>query len=750
MDLMALMSLSTTEAGVLGATAVFVLVALLYAARHYHISKYRARYSAAHESLTNAIVATQGTLARLQADTHRLVQGGVSYVNISAKQLEDSGKVWAKFLADHQSATDRRLQAETALNQIDRRPVGLQHLRNLKKTIALLTDGLHVDAPPSDAGKALLQASDAAGAELQRFEDAIAANLKTVAGLKHERDLLGLSVDAANEVGLSHSSLRANFEKINRLIGSLEDKFSVDPLEAQGKAIKYLEAKQRQLGNVLKQAMELFGAASSQVDRAKALNDRVSALKSAPLESCLEELPAFTGGHSFDEEGYVVQDALDELARLQQSMLDALKARRILSFTKELAAFMAQLEKIETLINMVLADKQAVDASIAHVYSENSTRSDIAADKTLRASIAASYKMQRFHEASLTAETLRRQHDVRVQARDEIGKVAYPLDKVVQLMRNYKDVVSADLDHKFQVLVIDLRDLGSKAKKGKADWPALIARAAELTELLVGERADSIEQLANAEIAANAAAKDMVCVLREQFAYLDQHLAWAGLADASSSQTAEASSVLASAGIGKQDWNALRARADAANVALLEVRAVLDAMLAEHEIHRQHLATLQNQLAACVAPKAYAREIGGTTFGASLVCQVGAANSYVAALEAHLHKRDYVALAAGVSEAQAILKRENLETWWYCLQIMANSGTPQAVSFAMKEGFAVGEFQNWLQEKLDLSGSELYQPKQLTADGDSKLNVSRYHADPPPASDYKAGKLQTSETPAAS
>ncbi len=745
--------ITTTEAIILGIASVIVLLALTYAARHYHISKYRKRYSAAHEALSNAINSVQSTLARLQANPHSLVSGDAKFVNGSAQQLEAARKLWTKFQSDHGNASSRRLQAETGLNQIDRRPVGLQHLRNLKKTIALLTEGLDADAPISEAGKALIQTSAAAAAELKRFEDAIAAKAQKAVALKQESTQLEVLLSEAHKRDLRHPTLQANFDKIVRLIGELEEKFSADPLDAHVKPIRYVEAKQRELGKILTAALDLHGAASSQLARANALHERVGALKSAALESCLEELPAFGSGHSFDEQGYVLQDSLDKLARLQEAMLAALQDRRILSFTKELASYMAQLERVEALIDTVLADKQSVDSAIKYVYGENSTRNDIAADKTLRKSIAESYAAQRFHEAALAADELRRHHDVRVQAREEIGKVAYPLDTVVQLMRNYKDVVSAELDHKFQLLVVDLRELGSKAKKGKADWAALTARAAELTELLVGEQADSIQRLANAEIAANVAAKEMVAVLREQFLFLDQHLAWAGLAEASSSKTAEASSVLASASIGKQDWNALRARADAANVGLLEVRAVLDPILAEHEIHRQNLETLQNQLEACAAPKAYARDICGTTFGASLICQVGKASSNVGTLSGHLHQRNYVALAAGIAESQAILKRENLETWWYCLQLMANSGVAPAVSFAMKEGFAVGEFQSWLQEKLDLSGTELYQPKQFQSsksDDAGSLNVARRHADPPPASDYKAGKPQTTETPATS
>lgn len=744
---------TTTEAIILGVASVIVLLALIYAARHYHISKYRKRYSSAHETLSNAINAVQSTLARLQANPHSLVSGDAKFVNGSAQQLEAARKLWSKFQSDYTNASDRRLQAETALNQIDRRPVGLQHLRNLKKTIALLTEGLDVDAPISDAGKALIQVSVGAAAELKRFEDAIADKAQKVNNLKQESAQLALSLGEATQRNLRHSTLQANFDKIARLIGELDEKFAADPLDAHVESVRYLEAKQRELGKILRTAMQLHGAASSQISRASLLLERVSTLKSTPLESCLSELPAFTSGHSFDEQGYVLQDSLDELARLQSAMLEALQGRRILSFTKELAAYMFKLEQVEALIDTVLSDKRSVDSAINHVYGENSTRSDIAADKTLRKSIAAAYAAQRFHEAALAADELRRHHDVRCQAREEIGKVAYPLDTVVQLMRNYKDVVSVELDHKFQLLVVDLRELGSKAKKGKADWAALTARAAELTELLVGEQVDSIQQMANAEIAANAAAKEMLAVLREQFLFLDQHLVWAGLAEASSSQTAEASSVLASASIGKQDWNALRARADAANVGLLEVRAVLDPILAEHEVHRQSLETLQNQLEACAAPKAYARVICGTTFGASLICQVGEANSNMGALSGHLHQRNYVALAAGIAESQAILRRENLETWWYCLQLMANSGVAPAVSFATKEGFAVGEFQSWLQEKLDLSGTELYQPKQFQSsksDDAGSLNVARRHCDPPPASDYKAGKPQTTETPATS
>lgn len=742
-----LMNLTTMEAILLGVASVIVLLGLLYAARHYYIQKYRQRYRDCHGALRNLLQCTENTIARLQADAHLLVKGDETrFANVSAEQHKAARQTWLDFLDVYHSACERKSQAEDAFKLISSRPVALQHYRNLKKAIALLT------APVSRSGESLVASSIAAAAALQRFEDAFAANSQKLSDLKQGRDKLGLALAETSKLDLQHPSYRANFDKINRLIGELEAGYLSDPLESQAKAVRYLEAKQRVLDKVLTVAIELHAAVSSEMARASLLHDRIGVLKSTPLASCLQELPAFTSGHSFDEAGYVLQDSLNELARLLVSMQTALKGRRNLSFRQGLVSYTAQLKQTEKLIDTVLADKEAVDSAINFVYTENSTDNDIAADSHARASIAASYKAQRFHEARQAAEVLRQEHEVRCQSREEIGKVALPLETVVQLLHSNKDVVSRGLDRKFQLLVSELGELGNKAQEGKADWPVLIAQSVDLIKRLAGENGDSIFEQATAEIAAYVSAKEMVAVLEEQFSFLNEHLAWAGLAEASANQMAEASYVVASLAVGKQDWHALRSRAEAANAALLEVRALLDPILAEHEIHRQHLATFQHQIEACAAPKAYSREICGTTFGASLICQVAEANAYLPGLIALLKQRDYAALGTGLGEALAILKRENLETWWYCLQLMANSGTPCAMSFALKAGYSVGEFDAWLQERLDLSGAELYQPAQFqTCASHPKIQgsfqVVRYRPDPPPATDYKAGKPATTETP---
>ncbi|MBX9573848.1 MAG: hypothetical protein K2X77_33435 [Candidatus Obscuribacterales bacterium] len=740
-----LMNLTTMEAILLGVASVIVLLGLLYAARHYYIQKHRQRYRDCHGALRNLLQCTENTIARLQADAHLLVNGDETrFANVSAEQHKAARQTWSDFLDVYRSACERKSQAEDAFKLISSRPVALQHYRNLKKAIALLT------APVSRSGESLVASSIAAAAALQRFEDAFAANSQKLSDLKRERDSLGVSFSEANKLDLQHPSYRANFDKINRLIDALEAGFTLDPLEGHAKAIRYLESKQRELNRILTGALRLHALVSCEMNRASRLHERIDALKRTPLTSSLQELPAFTSGHSFDEPGYVLQDSLDELARMLVYVQGALKGRRNLSFKQGLESYTAQLAQTENLIDTVLADKDAVDSAINFVYTENSTDNDIAADSEARASIAALYKAQRFHEARLAAERLRQEHEIRCRSREQIGQVALPLEMVVQCLHNNKEVISRALDRKFQLLVSELSELGSQAQEGKADWPALVAQAEALIERLAGGSIDSIYVRANSEIAKHDAAKETVAVLQEQFAFLDKHLAWAGLAEATSAPMAEASSVLASAAIGKQDWDALRERAESANAGLLEVRALLDPILAEHEVHRLSLATFQNQLEACAWPKAYAREICGKTFGASLSCQINEASAQLPGLTGNLERRNYAALAAGLGEAWSILKRENLLTWWSCLQLMANSGTPCAMSFALKAGYSVGEFDAWLQEKLDLSGAELYQPAKFQdccKQKSGSFNVARHHADPPPASDYKAGKPATTDNP---
>ncbi|MDG4879699.1 hypothetical protein P9273_32080, partial [Mesorhizobium sp. WSM4935] len=89
----------------------------------------------------------------------------------------------------------------------------------------------------------------------------------------------------------------------------------------------------------------------------------------------------------------------------------------------------------------VLADKAQVDSVIELVY-KNASEEDVEADKAQRAVIAAAYECQRFHEASLAAQTLREHHELRSQSREAIGKVAQPLEKVVRLLTSNKDLIS--------------------------------------------------------------------------------------------------------------------------------------------------------------------------------------------------------------------------------------------------------------------------------------------------------------------
>lgn len=730
--------------------SVIVLLGLLYVARHYHVQAYWARYEQAKKSLSASLQAVQPAYVRLHGDPHKLRYDQTKFAGFSAEQHAIASQLWTAWLNHHRDACDRITQSSEAEKEISRRYLGFQNLKLLKSTIAVLLAGDPADTPHDKAGCTLLSSSAPALAQLQRFEDAIAVNKAKMDRFKRENDALGILLVEAENLEVCHSSIKANHDKIERLCLELEQKLLLDPLDGQDAASRYLQSKQLELSNALKQALRQAEIRAKLNVRDDFLRKRVEKLQLMPLKSSLAEIRAFTAGHSFDEPGFVLQDKLDECTRQKDAMQDALNKRRGLLFSRAQVALQQELSVAEQLLEKVLADKALCDTIIETVYAD-ATAADIAADSAQRAKIATAYQAQRFNEASLAAEILRDEHALRCQSRESIGKIAQPLEAVVQLLHSYKDVVSSALDQKFQLLVIEVSELEAKAKQGKADWPALVETAARLTERLIGQSgSESIMQLARAEIASHAMAKEAIAKLKEQMAFLDQHLAWAELAESSSRQMAEATSVVAASALRKQDWNKLIARTQAADSALAVVRAAVDELLAVHATQRQTLVQFETQLSKCGAELAYEREICGKKFGSALYCQVAEAGAQLEKLNSLLSHRNYDALARELSQARGMLFRENLETWWACLQQMAASSLPCARRFAAIEGYTAGAFKRWSDEKLHICGNDLYEPAAAAACSSHKETQSYpaalRAADPPRSSDYKPASPKALDT----
>ncbi len=730
-------------------------------------------YDRAYNALSSALYSTRDAESVLISDPDEIVSKQVTFTEPSLAQYKIACELWAKWLAAIAFTRSQFRIAGAHRASYSAQKWWQLSQRSLEASLAALSDGnfvLKVEHIPekfranlaASLGTAqgamaelpaLLEATAAAGlAALNSFSKAIKANNETIATLKNQieattdNSILAL-FGKVQALGLNHPTYQANVSKVQSLLADLEAQLNSDPLNEQLEAAQYLRNKLSKLATILRKAVKMHQLLSTMRQNTHELQTRVNQLRQEPLHSALAEVADFAHGYSFDEPGFVVQEHLDECARLLEVLEQSLNARRLRSFDRAAAALVPNFAKAEQTLAAVLADKDYIDSKLEEIHSA-STATDIESDHGQRNGIAASYRTQRWHIGRLQTETLLFNHEKRIAARQSIGDLAAPLSTVLQLLQTHKDVVSFDLDAAFQFIVAEVEALSEQAQCGRADWSALTQSAQDYALRLSDVKSsDSLLRRGEAELAAHKQASEEIAKLDEQRLFLQVHIpAWGGTEAAELLQAASSdlTALLASAALVKQEWTSLFAKAEAVNSLLQEPRRLVDATLALHDLHSKLVGKFEGQLATCHNSGAYEREICGSKFGAALYCHDDKAAAFLPKLKELLEHRDYTGLKTELQNARDALFLENLEAWWLCLQMMASSPVPCACSYAQRQGYMAGAFKTWVAEKMLSYREELYAPPESVCCTKHKGRLS-YPTDTgtfdlPKSSDYEGGR----------
>lgn len=686
---------------------IIVAVALI-ARQHFKFDRLKKRFETLLYVLNRSLRNRHALYSELLNDSSGLNNDRCKFENHSLAQHQVARGHWARFTATFASAQSKEEKALEFQRQFSAKcwwqlpPLLERALKELgEDECKELSEKLNAEAVT-------------AASELKFFDAAFKSNdrlLKTLTTQVNGAAIPSL-FEELKPIGLFHPRYQEAFTKAQSQLEELRLSVQRDPIESKSEAAERLQKRTAKLMSMLRRALTMhksLEAARSQFDQ---LCLRVELLRRERLSSTLTRERYFKTGYTLDEPGFEAQNPLDQSGILLELMHKALVSRRLYSFTRDYQAWSTLTARVNLLLQEIQDDKSFVDAQMKTIDKQSSAE-DRKADKAQRSKIRRLYKAQHWHAAMLEVKQLLLEHGPRVQAREQIGRLAKPLSTVHALLQAHPNVVSYELDDAFQFMTVEIAELHEQAAASKANWSALTQKAEEITLGLVGPETESLYCRANREVEAFREAGEELTKLKGRVRSLNENLgSWCGTEALSRFQELQAqiSEVIAGAAIVKQDWRQLFDRVVEANALLDELNALLETALETHKSHESQIGEFEKLLSKCLEEGAYSRVVCGTRFGAGIFIQDDELQQLLAQAKADLGLRAYESIDREIHQAQTILFRENLEAWWLSLQLMANSDVPCARSFALKEGYKAGGFDSWIQEQMQIDEKRLYVP----------------------------------------
>jgi hypothetical protein len=692
-----------------------------------------------------------------------------AFENSSKELYRNYTQLWANTLARYVFAQDKDNEARRLFREYKEQPWWKFSFRPLQEALATLSEGnytLSAEQIPekfraaltpslskseeqlSELPKNISNATLAALNAVNHLKVAFKANAEKLKNFRNDfeqgKDCILVRVNQLEADGLGHPTYEANVVKLRALISDLEHAYAVDPLQAQDKAETHLRSRLSRVATLLRKAVESRNTLLELRAKSEQIHARVNKLKQDRLLSALPELVQFDSGYSFSEAGFVLQKPLDDIAHLLPTMQKNLAKRKLRNVETTQRELKKLIDEAERFVDAALADKEGSDQDLAFI-SNSSTVDDNEADAEQLAAISRDYGAQRWNAARAATARLRNQHNARLEAREQVGKLAEPMEKLLQTFQANKNVLSVDLDKAFHLIALEVQSLHQQAQCGRAEWKELGARAQEIHALLLSNKEDALMTRAQAEVAAHEQVCTELAKLKEKFQFLQNNVSSWGGAEAGSLLSAaleDSVSLFSGAERIKQDWKALSERVALTSATVKSARKLVDEAIAKHERYSRSLAELETQLQKHRSESPFKRSFCGAHFGAALYNSPTALALDMAPLKLSLEKRDYAALQREFQPLREQFLADCLEVWWFCFQSMAFSNVPAARSYAAKYGYNSGGFQAWFDQQMQCE--EFFAPAETdnseSANGQFNCEATFVDDDEPVSSDYQSGK----------
>ncbi len=720
---------------------VIVLGFAFMTLRHEKCHKLQLRFNEKVYALSLAVNQYRSLNFELQQGPSGLNKDNCKFVNSSLEEHKIAKDAWAKFLSTYTLAVAKLKSAQDFQHEVSGVPTWWRLPTLLEIALKNLFEGECKDLPDKltteataarEAIQRFVTAQKTNDAQLCKLNNQISGNSKTIVPLFEELKLWGPT----------SPRYQTAVTNVQEQYLELEQSLKLDPLDPKQEAVANLGKQIAKLTALLHRALRLFISLEEMRYAVVRLETRIESMRNDQPLSTMTNVRYIQNGFTLDEPGFEVQSMLDDCRTLLGLMDKALLNRRLYSFSKYHKLCSTKTEQLKRLLAEILDDKCFVDEQMQAVKKQ-STVEDRKSDRKHWTKIRRLYKAQHWHAAMLSVKEFLLEHTPRVQAREQVGKLADSFAQVLRVLQAYPNAISFELDAAFQLITTEISCLHQQAASSKADWASLAKEAQELDFRLVGSSPESLLFRGQAEFNAYEQAQTELNKLIETVRRLDEEFAfWCGEEAANKQQEVQkqASELIEDAKIIKQDWQQLTAQILKNMELLEEANTLLELAKEKHRLQELQIEKLEAQLSTCQKDEAYSRVICGTKFGACIYIQDEQPQKLLAKAKASLKGRDYESMHLDLQQARARLSSENVEAWWLCLQLMANSDVACARSFALKHGYTPGGFDLWSQEKLKTDHEELYVPSSHACahKGGSAYPVI-YPNDFPVMSDYEGG-----------